>query len=279
MVVLLPFTGARALRLTRLSNQTSKKETKQIMLTILEILIVAVLGLLGLAVVLTKGGVFRSIKNKSIAAAEDLNESIRDPQADGKVAIMKAKEEIADLKKRRESLLVQIKELEHERSEAAFDVTKYERLARAAGDAGNEGDVVKALTFKSSAEEEQASLDGEIAKNKQLADRIKGMIDERAEAIESAARDHRFLSISIAHDNMREKIAKELDEANDSVSALTQLSKDARKAKAKADIAEEEVRTGDGAASLEKAYDTPKSKIDPSVLSRYLKTPPPAAAA
>ena len=249
------------------------------MLTILEILVVAVLGLLGLAVVLTKGGVFRSIKNKSIAAAEDLNESIRDPQADGKVAIMKAKEEITDLKRRREALLVQIKELEHERSEAAFDATKYERLARAAGDAGNEADVVKALTFKASAEEEQASLDVEITKNKQLADRIKGMIDERAEAIETASRDHRFLSISIAHDNMREKIAKELDEANDSVSALTQLSKDARKAKAKADIAEEEVRTGDGASSLEKAYDTPKSKIDPSVLSRYMKTTPPAAAA
>ena len=247
------------------------------MLTLLEILIVAVLGLLGLAVVLTKGGVFRSIKNKSIAAAEELNEQIRDPKADGKVAIMQAKDEITGLRRRRESLLVQIRELEHERSEAALESTKYERLARAAGDKGVEADVVKALGLKAAAEEEAASLAAEIAKNKQLADRIKNMIDERAQAIEDAERDHRFLSISIDHDSMREKIAKEISDASDSVTSLKRLSADARKAKARADIAEEEAGSGDAVSELEKAYDTPKSKIDPDLLARYLKKDAPAA--
>ena len=241
------------------------------MLTLIEIIIGAVVLLAIIAGILTKGGVFRSLHNKSLAAAEDFNESIRDPMADGRAAIAKAREDLTGMKQQLNDLLVQIRELKEDRDQAARDVFKYENLAKAAGLAGNAADVQTALTFKLAAEKEVSDFDAEMTKSDDLAKSIRAMIASQTAEIEGAERDSKYLGTSLKHNNMRTKIAESVSDLEGTKQSLHRLRQDAKRAQAQAEVSESESRTGSLADNLENKYASTAPAISEETIAKYMK--------
>ena len=241
------------------------------MLTLIEIIIGAVVLLGIIATILTKGGVFRSLHNKSLAAAEDLNEALRDPVADGRAAIAKAKEDIAAMQKQLKDLLVHIQEMKADRDQAARDVFKYETLAKSAGQAGNAADVQTALTFKLAAEKEVSDFDVEMSKSDKLATSIRAMIASQTAEVETAERDSKLLGSSLKHNDMRKKIAESVNDLEGTKNSLHRLRQDARRAQSEAEVSESESRTGTIAEDLESKYTSTASAISEETIAMYMK--------
>ena len=251
------------------------------MFTLLEMLAGASLLVALILTLLTKGGFFKSMRNKAIAKAEAINDQYRDPEADGKVALIEARRELVDMKGQRSELLVQIKGLQEERQQSAFDVTKWERVAQAAGLAQKEDDVIKAVGHKQEAEEEVKLFDAEIQKCEQLAAQIKTKIDDREEEISNAERDTRRLAVTVKFAKFRETVANDLAGTSATATALSRLRSDARAAQNRAEVAEEEAGNDTASDALAKKYTGGgKRPVDAETVARYMQksAPQPAAA-
>jgi len=252
------------------------------MITLFELFVGGAIIFVALLALATKGGIFRSMRNKAEAAAREINERVRDPIADGQQAIIDAKAEVADMTKNRNDLLVELKDLNQQLAEAKRQATKWEQLAQAAGKARNAAHVETCLGNKQHEEEEIASLEKEIQATQKLADDIKTRVDARSAEIKQAERDSKFLAKDLRLSQFREKVALDQSKKSEASSALSQLREDARKQRNKAEVAEETAQQEGGATTdMEKLYGNervPSGKVDPALVAKYMQDTSAAAA-
>lgn len=253
------------------------------MITLFEFFVGGCLALVALLALATKGGIFRSMRNKAESAARKVNDQLRDPVADGEQAIIDAKAEVADLNKNCNELRVELKDLNQQLAESRRLATKWEQLAQAAGKAKDLKNVETAVLNKIQEEEEIASLEKEIQATTQLVNDIKARADARTAEIKQAERDSKFLAKDLRLSQFREKVARDQSKKSESSSALSQLREDARKQRNRAEVAEETAQAEGGSTSeIERLYGDakiPSGKVSQSVIDQYMNQDTPAAAA
>ena len=242
-------------------------------MTILFEIGIAVLALVLLLGVATKGRFFRSISNRVRDHAEQANEALRDPVADGRIAIQDAEAEVTKLKADRRELLVEITTAQSELQELREEETKWDELAKRAGDAGKADDVRLALTKKAAVTTEIADVEAELKEYNTLKDEMTSAIDNRVAEIAEAKSSSKRMIKSIRLDKFRQKAAADkLGGENGTSNSLKQLRDDAKKARNMAIAMETEARTDEPTTSLEKRYAIDTGRVSDDEVAKYLKT-------
>jgi phage shock protein A len=240
------------------------------MTLLFEVLLIAIVGIVVLAI-LTKGRFFSAIANRSKAAAEDLTDAVRDPVADGKVAISAAKQELNELRNSRRELLVEISQQEAELKDLEAELTKWENIAVAAGKQGNTDNVRKALARKAEVQTDISQVNDFKNQYQKDADAMSKAISEREGEIQAAERDSKRLAKSIGFEKFRQSRAQDALGESNAAKSLAQLRKDAAAARARSDALETEARIGNEDQALEEQYlESSAAKVTDDDVARYL---------
>src|SRR6202000_3256476 len=95
----------------------------------------------------------------------------------GKLAIVDSERQIADFTSKIATLIAETKGLERQVSDAKSDVTKYTNVATAALKANNESDARQAVTLKQKAEQQLATVQGQLTANNTLVDKLREQLN------------------------------------------------------------------------------------------------------
>lgn len=210
-----------------------------------------------------------AVRNRIKATAMNANERLRDPESDGKVALADAKHELENLRTQRREHLTSIEQFKLERAPLVFEVDKFEKLAQAAGKAGNREDVATAVERKKSAQSQLDHIDEQITEYKKMADDYSATIAQRQREIQDAESNSKLLVSSIKLDHLKEKQAMELSR-KEGFAGLATLKNDALKAKARATAAQIASRSDEPSKALEEKYAIPSGTSDEEV-NAYMK--------
>lgn len=238
---------------------------------LIEIIGLTAIGLTLLVGFATKGRFFRSASNRIRDAADKATEAIRDPVADGKIAIQDAKQEVLTLKQQRRELLVEISSTQSELQELVEEETKWEELARSAGKAGNATDVATCLAKKQAVTVEMQDLRVELEEYTKLGKEMTDAIASREQDIEEAQRSSSRLIKTMKLDKFRQKVATDLlGEGNSTSASLKALREDARKARSLATAMEIEAKTDKPTLALEEKYAVDTTAVSEDLVKQYM---------
>lgn len=239
------------------------------MFILFEIGLIAIVGIVFLSI-LSGGKFFSALKNRSIAAADDAANAVRDPVADGKVAIAQAKAELTQIRNDRRDLLVEIKNQEQELADLNKELEKWELIAVAAGKAKNAENVRRALARKKEVQTDIEQVSGIMVQYQNDTDTMNKAIEERETEINTAERDSKRLAKSIKFETFRQSRMQDKLGESPSAESLRQLRQDAAMARARSSALEEEARMTGSDAELEKTYFTPVTAVSDDDIAVYI---------
>lgn len=113
---------------------------------------------------------FRS-KNREVA------EALSDPVREGKLAISDSEKQIEQFTSKIATLIAETKTLERQASESGAEVAKYQRVAGAALQAGNEKDARDAIALKQKAEQQSQTIAQQLGANQALVQKLREQLD------------------------------------------------------------------------------------------------------
>lgn len=235
---------------------------------------VAALIFLGLIDLLAGGKISRALFNRAKAKAGDIAERASDPLAEAAAIIARTKAKIATTKEKRRNLLQEQKKEQEELTEIQREINKWENLAKAAGgDASKSVEqrrsyVEQALIHKKAAMDDLATTTTQLSEIAKLITGHDKVIDEMEAALKTAEGDSKIIGKSLSLDKLRaENALEQLDPAIDT--GMTKLREQAREARTRASVLEEEVAGSAPALEIQALYGE-KAAVTPDDIDAYL---------
>lgn len=165
------------------------------------------------------GAVVNWFRAKNMAAAE----AMTDPAAEGKLAIADSEKQIADFTSKIATLIAETKGLERQVSDAKSDVTKYTNVATAALKANNENDARQAVTLKQKAEQQLATVQGQLTANNTLVDKLREQLNNARLKVATAKSNITQLQARASAAQIRTDLAKASQEFSSNQGGLAAL--------------------------------------------------------
>jgi phage shock protein A len=235
--------------------------------------ILIILAIIVAILIFGKSRLSKLAKNRISDITDSIADSLSNPIKDGEADIKAAQSEVGHLNSTIAELITSTKQLETRTQNLKQDVTKFDNIAVAAGKAGNREDVITAVTQKSNAEKQAATLTKEIEKNHSLETQLKAQVKTLSQKIADAQNGKVRLAAVLESSALREKIAKAAagSTSEEGLAGLDNLAKAADEAEARATAWEDIANTStEGTAtSLEKKYSG--AAVSEDEISKYIK--------
>ena len=205
-------------------------------------------------------GLFKTLANRFRARTKKLEEDLRDPVADSAAAIEDSEKISRDFQKQIAGLITRNKELERQRDETKPEVKKYERIATAALEAGNEDDARQALEAQDTKEKFLKTVEGEIKQNTVLITQLRSQLNKMRAKIAGAKNNSKRLEARLEGAKIRKALAESASsltsDGSSPLSALDDLEEKVNTAECEAETMEELAGQEPEAvaASLEEKY-------------------------
>jgi len=209
-------------------------------------------------------GLFTQITNIFRAKKIEMEEALKNPSRDIRLAIIDSKKQAVDFQAKISELNRQNKMLERQLEEKLEKVRKHQEMAAKAVEAGNEADALTLLEAQGRYEAETQSLQTQIAKNQTDLESARKQLMAIQSQIKDAEINESRLKMRLESAKVRESLAQarsEIHSSDNPLSALNDLSKAVDKAEASAEAVEEEVglEPGNIEQNLEEKYGSPAS--------------------
>lgn len=207
-------------------------------------------------------GLFKQVANIFRSKKIELEEALKNPERDIRLAIIDSKKQAVDFQARISELSRQNKLLERQLEEKQAKVVKHQEMAAKAVETGNEADALTLLEAQGRYEGEVKSLQDQIAKNQADLESARKQLMAIQSKIKDAEINESRLKMRLESAKIRESLAKarsEMYSDDNPLVALNDLSKAVDQAEASAEAVEEEVglESGNVEQSLEEKYASP----------------------
>lgn len=213
-------------------------------------------------------GLFNTLTNVVKSYVGIVDDKLKDPVRDTKVAIQDSKKEIASFESEIASLMASNKVSKGKLSGALQEVKKWQDISKKAAEAGAENDVRDAVTKRQSSEAEVKALQEQVTRNEMLIDQQKKLLTDQRGKV---ARAESNLSSLTARQKGAE-LRKGMTDAGTSfgkgrgLNALDELESSVASAEAEAEALEEMSGEGAAAENLENKYsETSDTAVDDEV--------------
>jgi phage shock protein A len=238
------------------------------MITLLFETLVGIFALIVLLDFFTGFRMTKSLINRLRQKTDEAAENLRDPVADAHVALQDIQNKKNEMVELRKKLLIQVKTAKSQQTRANSDITKYDDLAKLAGNAGNADDVKTALEKKASAKTKLDNYANDVVRLTKQEDELENRIKEFTGLLEKAEQDKTFLQSELEIRKFQTSVNSVLrDNTGTALSAIDRLRADVDKAKAEAEVSDELVGE---ATTLESKY-SPKSVVSDDDIALYMQ--------
>lgn len=204
-----------------------------------------------------------SIKNWFRGKQDQVAEKLKDDVRDGKFAIEDSKKQVNNFRTQVASLIASNNDLVKKLADAKENSKKFQKIAKAAAEQGNEADVRSAIEKKKTSDSQVAVFDKEIKNNEAIIARLKKQLAVVDSKIASSEVNFTTLKARKGAANIRKQLSQaSLDMGDGPIAALDDLEKAVNQEESEAEAFEE--LAGDS-TSLEDKYSISNSEIDDEV--------------
>jgi len=167
--------------------------------------------------------ILQAVHNWFRAKNQEAAEALSDPVRDGKLAISDSEKQIAEFTSKIAGLIAETKNLERQLNDAKSTVSKYQNVAAAALQAGNENDARDAITLKQKAEQEVNTLQSQWTTNNALVTKLRDQLNTARIKIANAKSNITQLQARSSAAKIRTDLAKATTEFGEKQGGLASL--------------------------------------------------------
>lgn len=211
-------------------------------------------------------GLLTTIKNIFIAKKNDLNEALKDPERDGKLAIERSKQYITDFENKIATVMANSKILEREYKDFLNEIKTLENVATKALKANNEDDARNALEKKAQIKKNADALKKQIDANEKQIETTRENLNRARAKVKSAEVNHNLLVVRNQGADIRKKLAQAQSEfgndSNNPLAALDDLENAVNAAECEAEVYEELATESNTTENLIDKYNVSDTSID-----------------
>lgn len=186
--------------------------------------------------------VFTAIHNWFRAKNQEAAEALSDPVRDGKLAISDSEKQIQEFTSKIATLIAETKNMERQTADSFGEVTKYQAVAAAALQAGNEADARDAIMLKQKAEQQAKTLGSQLTANKELVNKLRDQLNTARLKVANAKSNVTQLQARSSAAKIRTELAKASSDFNSNqggLAALDNLQKSVSKQECEAEAYED----------------------------------------
>jgi phage shock protein A len=211
--------------------------------------------------------ILQAVSNWFRAKNMEAAEAMSDPVRDGKLAIADSEQQITEFTSKIASLIAVTKNLERQLADSKSDVAKYQAVATAALQAGNETDARSAIALKQKAQQQTDTLQAQQTANSALVTKLRDQLNNARLKVANAKSNITQLQARSSAAKIRTDLARastEFSSKQGGLAALDNLEQSVNKQESEADAYEElgaVSSTAPGQALLEK-YSTGEASVE-----------------
>lgn len=211
-------------------------------------------------------GLLTTIKNIFREKKNEINESLKDPERDGKLAIEDSYKYISDFETKIATVMATNKRLEREFSDLKGKIKTLENVAKKALEADNEDDARKALEQKAQIQKNADELKKQIDANEKQIGVTRENLNKARAKVKNAEVNHNLLVARNQGAEIRKKLAQAQTEfgnnSNNPLAALDDLEDAVNSAECEAEVYEELASETQTAENLVDKYNVDEVDID-----------------
>ncbi len=211
--------------------------------------------------------ILQAVHNWFRAKNQEAAEALSDPVRDGKLAISDSEKQITEFTSKIASLIAETKNLERQLNDSKSTVSKYQNVATAALQAGNEADARDAIALKQKAQQEVDTLQAQWDANNGLVTKLRDQLNTARMKVANAKSNITQLQARSSAAKIRTDLAKattEFSSQQGGLAALDDLEKAVNKQETQAEAYEElasAASSSPGQQLIEK-YSAGQSSVD-----------------
>jgi phage shock protein A len=211
--------------------------------------------------------IFKAVNNWFRAKNMEAAEAMSDPVRDGKLAISDSEKQIADFTSKIASLIAQTKNLERQLADAKNDVAKFQNVAGAALQAGNENDARDAIALKQKAQQQADTFQSQLTSNNALVTKLRDQLNTARLKVANARSNITQLQARSSAAKIRTDLAKasaQFSSNQGGLAALDNLESQVNKQETEAEAYEElaDASSGAPAQKLIEKYTSGDASVD-----------------
>lgn len=211
-------------------------------------------------------GLLKTISNIFREKKNEINDALKDPERDGKLAIEDSYKYIADFENKIATVMATNKKLEREYKDLKDKIKTYENVAKKAIEADNDEDATKALEQKVQIEKQANELKKQIDSNEKQITTTRENLSKARAKVKNAEVNHNLLVARNQGAEIRKKLAQaQSDFGNDTsnpLAALDDLEEAVNAAECEAEVYEELAAESQEGESLVDKYSVSDTAVD-----------------
>jgi phage shock protein A len=130
--------------------------------------------------------ILQAVHNWFRAKNQEAAEALSDPVRDGKLAITDSERQIAEFTSKIAGLIAEVKNMERQLADSKSEVAKYQNVAAAALQAGNESDARDAIGLKQKAQQQVDTFQNQLTANNALVTKLREQLNNARLKVASA---------------------------------------------------------------------------------------------